>query len=151
MYDNTKLCSECGGECCKSLPGILFPEDVGEVTHSNIKRLLDTGRYTIDWWEGDPRYVRERRRPLMDRCMFVRPAVKGKEGETFDPAWSGNDCTFLTSSGCQLEPEKRPTGCKLLEPKSLGCRYRGKMKDSKREGALAWLKYQVMLDSFRRY
>ena len=147
MYDNAKLCSECGGECCLSLPGILFPTDLEEVTHVSIKKLLNTGRYTIDWWEGDPR---SNKHPRMYRCLFVRPSLKGKEGKTSDPAWSG-DCTFWTKTGCTLESEKRPTGCRLLEPQPNGeCQYRGKTKDSKREGALAWLEYQDLLESFIR-
>lgn len=148
MYDKPELCSNCGGYCCKSLPGIVFPSDLPEVTRESLEHLLYSNRYAIDWWDGDARLGKQRTQPLMSRVLFVRPALKGKEGRIFDPAWGGTDCTFLTSKGCQLESEKRPSGCKLLEPKKLGCRYHGKMNDSKREGALTWLKYQNLLEEF---
>ncbi|MBA7525328.1 hypothetical protein ES705_17479 [subsurface metagenome] len=107
---NEKLCEECGGKCCKKLPGGYSPEDIKRLFSAkslrlSVKKALETKRIAIDWWEDDP--------PL----YFLRPATKGKEGIIYDPSW-GDKCTFLMSDGCSLPKEERPEVCRKLEPKS---------------------------------
>jgi len=59
-YDAAPCCAECRGECCKRYPGAVWPQDVqllpGEQTMGDaLARILWTGGFTFDWWEGDPR------------------------------------------------------------------------------------------------
>ena len=107
-YQNKDICTKCGGRCCKYLPGGVSPADLTEVTKESLLRLLQTGKYAIDWWEGDyPEY-------------FIRPAIKNCSS-IFDPAWGG-ECVFLTDIGCELPPKERPYQCRMLEPVSEGKR-----------------------------
>ena len=81
-YQNKDICTKCGGGCCKQLPGGVSPADLTEVTKESLLKLLQTGKYAIDWWEGDyPEY-------------FIRPAIKNCSS-IFDPTWGG-ECVFLT-------------------------------------------------------
>jgi len=104
-YINNELCTRCGGKCCKRLPGITLPEDWGKesaIIQKQLIKAFKSKKYAIDWWEDD--------KPL----YFVRPATKGIN-KLYDPSWGG-ECIFLTPSGCELKPEKRPSGCINLEP-----------------------------------
>ena len=104
IYLNDKLCQECGGGCCKRLPGIAFPDDFTKPLLETLIKLFKSGKWVIDWWEADePGY-------------FIRPAIKNCS-KLFDPAWRG-ECIFLTPTGCELSPEKRPIQCRMLEPKA---------------------------------
>ena len=102
-YLNKKLCTKCGGQCCKHLPGGLYPEDLKKPFKESLIELFKSGKYAIDWLEADsPDY-------------FIRPAIKGVT-RLFDPSWGG-ECVFLTDSGCELLPKYRPYQCRMVEPK----------------------------------
>lgn len=136
---NAKICTECGGDCCKSMPGIMHPDDVGIVTKENILKLLKTGNYNIDWWEDNvPIY-------------YLRPATTLSIGRIRDPSWGGQ-CVFLTNKGCSFSEHKRPKGCLNLVPnpqyKEKGC------KDvdghTKYHHSRWWLDYQhIFVDIIR--
>jgi hypothetical protein len=143
MHDYPDICKACGGRCCQGMPGIAFPEDFGLPATEALKAAFASGQWAIDWWEGDPRPDQHQ----YCQVYFVRPAVKGKEGQLRDPSWGGA-CTFLTISGCSLEPEKRPRQCRELEPDmTFKCDSHGY---GKREAALAWVPYYDILDSIGR-
>jgi len=144
-YLNEEMCKKCQGRCCKFLPGAYFPEDFG-ITNSKefleiVHGLIKKGKYAIDWWEGYEDYK---------HGYFIRPATKGKEGIIFDPAWGGGEpCVFLTDNGCSLKLEDRPTGCRMLEPKS---EENGKCichSGSKKGAADAWWKYYLCFEEVR--
>jgi hypothetical protein len=142
MYENPELCKACGGECCRYLPGAAMPEDFGlpgEAT--SLLAALASGRWTIDWWEGDPRPGED----SLSHAYFVRPATKGNEGERYDPSWGGV-CTFLSTDGCELPPEARPALCRFLEPRADGnCIKHGV---TKQEASIAWLDWaDLLMDS----
>ena len=103
------LCTPCGGMCCKTLPGSASPSDFP--TEELRSEALSSGRWCIDWWEGDPREGKDE----VDTAQYMRPATKGKEGKLFDPSWGG-ECTFLTEKGCELTPDKRPAQCRAVVP-----------------------------------
>lgn len=145
MYDNPEICSKCGGQCCKGLPGAAFPEDFGLPDGSLLRWALETGRWCIDWWEGDPRPGKDE----LHRAYFVRPATKGREGVWFDASWGG-ECTFLTASGCSLLSENRPLNCRMLEPMGEGARCKCHLGDSPKErAAIAWLPYHRIFEEMR--
>lgn len=145
MYENKTICGECGGECCKHLPGACYPEDFGvPLDESRLAYALASGRYAIDWWEGDPRPDSHDLDDERDRTYFVRPATKGREGTRFDGSWGG-ECTFLGSEGCDLPEDARPLECKSLEPRIDG---KCVMHNSrgKQEAAILWLEFEHLLD-----
>jgi Fe-S-cluster containining protein len=101
----SNMCIGCGN-CCKRAPGIV---DSGDIKHKELIKMLDTGRYTIDYWEQDG---------TMDQTYFIRPAIKGHEGKLVHAGWGGA-CTFLTDKGCELPLEDRPANCRQLKPKTI--------------------------------
>ena len=141
-YLNEGICAACGGECCASMPGSSFPEDWEPDIEQNVRDAIESGKWAVDWWEGDPRVGSE----TIDRAYYVRPATKGNEGRIFDPAYRGA-CTFWDSEkGCMLPFEKRPKECRTIEPhrnsdECMSPNY------NKRTGAVAWLPYRAMFDS----
>jgi len=157
--ENQEMCASCDDSCCKRCPGICFPEDFGSNRTdviAAVKAALDSGRYCIDWWEGDPRYnsnYDEKGGRLPDRMSstnFIRPAEKGEEGRLRHPLWvCKNGCTFLLSTGCELSFEQRPLQCRALVPKedkecSMNDMY------SKQSAAIAWIPYHEWLNSLGR-
>lgn len=135
-FVNTKVCTECQGRCCKTVPGVCFPDDFDVSNGFNrLNEALESGRFCIDWWEGDPREGKDE----YERGYFVRPAIKGREGVLFNPTWGGT-CTFLTEQGCELDVKDRPKNCRMLEPREdENCVLHG--ENGKRGAAIAWLEY----------
>lgn len=100
-----QVCADCGGNCCKAMPGGVFPADVWGVDGPDwqrVRAMLESGNYAVDWWEGDPEQY------------YMRPAtVNG--GRVLDGSWGGA-CVLLTDDGCPLDEDERPTGCRILAP-----------------------------------
>lgn len=132
-------CTECGGACCKTLPGEVWPADVWADSGpdwTRIKEMIRSGRYSIDWWEAEvPSY-------------FLRPATKGSEGLVFQGAWTG-ECTFLTGTGCPLTESDRPTSCRVLVPSPPNCHttHGGHGKEAAKN---AWLPWSAKLERIGR-
>jgi len=144
MYDKPNICKECGGKCCKALPGANFPSDFGLPDTTALESALMRGLYTIDCWEGDPRT--EEHDEQIDHAYYVRPAVVGREGILVDYSWGGR-CTFLTGAGCSLEADKRPLNCQKLEPVDVNGKH-CMLHDNanKQAAAIAWLPYDKLLN-----
>jgi len=159
VYVNAKTCAECGGKCCQSMPGSTSPEDWGapnrvEMT-GRLTEALASGRYVIDWWEGDPRGP-EYKGEHLGQADYIRPAAVGGRGMR-DPAWGslfggGNPCVFwVKESGCSLFHDARPLECRKLEPKSSpggecdGHEAPG-FKHVKHENAVAWIPFHDVLE-----
>ena len=104
---DAKLCAECGGECCKHFPGILWPDQI-ELTTVGVMESIAAG-YVIDWWEGDIEDDGD-----LDQVYFIRPFVEGDRGPVH-ASWGGV-CGFLGDGGCTLARDQRPTLCLLLQP-----------------------------------
>jgi len=143
-YLNPNLCKECGGECCKQMPGIYSPEDFGtteETIEKNLTKALETKLLSIDWWEGDPR---ENICSIdkLRKAYFIRPATKDNKRGLFDPSWGG-ECVFLTENGCTLQSKDRPYECRMLEPKENECCIlHGK---DKRKLSIVWIPFNEMI------
>ena len=160
MFDNASLCSKCGGVCCKGTPGCCYPSDfklTGWVTGAHeyidarkLKEALLSGRYCIDWYEGDVRgmpYDNWEHPEHKGRCLYVRPATLGREGMLLDGGWS-HMCTFWSlAQGCELGSDERPYECRMLEPKD---RDKGESciahAFGRSKAALAWLPYEEVLN-----
>lgn len=137
--ESVTLCGPCGGACCKSMPGSAMPEDFGapnrDVMRERISAALASGRWAIDWYEGDPTDGDA------DSADYMRPATKGKEGRKRDGSWGGA-CTFHGPMGCALAFEARPWECRMLEPSA------GKtcaLSTGKSHVAIAWMPYADIL------
>jgi len=140
-HEAPTICGPCGGGCCKAYPGITSPTDFGapnrEVMLHRLTEAFRSGKWAIDWWEGDPRPEGERVGGYLSKAYFVRPHVRGEEGWLRDATYGGR-CTFHTDSGCTLEHNQRPTQCRTLVPAKDGmC----KQSVDKHELTLAWLPY----------
>lgn len=144
-YLMPEVCGPCGGKCCLNAPGAAFPKDFGlPRVKGRLRAALASGRWAIDWWEGDPRDdVLYSDDGYVDRGYFVRPATADRVGQLHDPSWGGR-CVFLDPDGCTLEPGDRPSGCRHLEPRE-GGQHCDKHDHSKLDAAIAWLPYHNLL------
>lgn len=146
--ENTKLCTKCGGSCCKQLGGSISPLEIGDVTEERIRELLDTGAVSIDWYEGDVFSHRGMSSPdgkEYDNMYFLR--MRNKDGDIIDPSFGG-ECMMLTDKGCRLQFNERPYGCRSLYPTinsdgGITC----VNAYDKAQSAIDWLPYEDILDS----
>ena len=136
-YLKPKMCAVCGGKCCKVMPGSASPEDFGEPLLERLTDAFKTGKWAVDWWEGDPTGADE-----VAQGFYVRPRVKDVDA-IYDPSWGG-ECIFLNKDGCELPPDNRPENCRMLEPKDYGkdCILHGA---GKREMAIKWMPYHDII------
>ena len=136
--ENTSLCSSCG-ECCKSIPGIVHPNELKEVTVESLSQMIKNG-YQFDYWEGNITG-----KPEHDEitAYYLRPQTKKSVGKMVDASWGG-ECVFLTETGCSKAFDQRPTQCRALKPAENGnCSY--EKKYSKIEVIKAWLPYNNVI------
>lgn len=138
--ENRKICQECKGRCCKNIPGIVSPKDLKLPKTYLLKKYIISGKYTIDYWIGDPRTNKNE----LEQVYFIRPSVKGKEGEIPNASWGG-ECTFLTVKGCILKINKRPLQCQMLKPHKYKCIIINKY--SKKNLIIQWIPYQNIIQN----
>jgi len=133
--EDRELCTACGGICCKRNPGVALPQDYGAHPRTIANKLI-TGRWIVDWWEGDPTDGKLEPGQI---AYFLRPAIKGFIDKLRYAGWGG-ECTFLTDEGCELELKDRPAECRWLVPadKIEDCLMIKKV--GKRNAAIEWLK-----------
>src|SRR5688572_3980526 len=116
--ENRAACAACGGKCCQRMPGSCYPFDMGETPEQiekSLREALASGKYAVDWWDGDPRDGFGWETPgYMDRCLYVRPATMMAGDRVYDASWGGMCVFFEIGKGCSLSFEKRPFGCKDL-------------------------------------
>jgi len=163
QFENKEICSKCGGQCCQHGAGGTYPEDFGSTDKeiiSAVRAAIDSGKYCLDWWEGDPRFdkpnseaTEEELKTRLSRAYFVRPRHTNAADRARDPSWGGV-CVFWSIRGCALPHEKRPAVCRALEPKigfPKACEshteYEGKSMFNKRVACLKWLPYNYLLES----
>ena len=138
---NPVICSSCEGVCCKNQPGVTAPRQWGDTTEEMVKNLTSafaSGRWAVDWWEGDTESGGD-----LNDVYFVRPHAVGYYQDTlFHGAGHDRQCNFLGKTGCELTPEARPDGCLQLvpTPSHKNCLPEG--APSKREYAVMWRTYQ---------
>lgn len=145
------VCRKCGGDCCKTMGCEISPGDVikwkGEISEQTIIELLNTGYISIDWWEGDPRPIRDIPYDELDTCdyrdgHYLR--MRHINGRAIDPSYGGI-CVALTKHGCKLSLDQRPYGGRALVPNVLSP---GHCTSGwgKREAAIAWLPWNDLLE-----
>jgi Fe-S-cluster containining protein len=97
VIEDSKLCTACGGHCCKSFPGGTTPEDWGAPDMTAMRERLIRALSGGEW--------------VVDRASYVRPSVTGGKGPT---RWGR--CVFLKNAGCRLSYAERPFGCRDFKP-----------------------------------
>lgn len=96
LNENKEQCRLCGGACCKKVPGLFFPEDIGNDKETIISKLLEMME------RNEIKLVTE------FGGIVVRPEQKAKDNFGRGP------CMWHTSNGC-VAPIK-PTQCSALVP-----------------------------------
>lgn len=128
-YKATRVCKLCKGWCCSFYGCHYSPYDFPEISFDALKKEIEKGKISIDWWEAEPREYFLRARHIGE------PVVCG--------SWGGI-CVNLTDTGCSLSWEERPLGGKALKPgKSL--RDECKTSYSKETCKNEWQKHAAVL------
>lgn len=142
LVENKRICAECKGQCCKGFGCHAAPSDVfkgEEPTVEALRAYMATKNFTIDHWEGDPRF--EQDIDELDRVFFIR-ARNRNEGYV-SHFMSFGPCALLTSKGCKLSFEERPTGGKSLVPSE---DHHCKVTYSKEQCCIDWIPYQSIIE-----
>lgn len=139
MPENKELCKKCGGICCKRMSGMYAPSDFKEVTIDAMIKSLNTGIYSLDWWEGDPRKDISEEDELT-QTYYIRP--RHIDSSIVDPSWGGT-CIHLTEYGCKLQYINRPENCRDLIPNIDNTKCHG--PKTKSERVIEWIPYQDIL------
>lgn len=106
VYEATKQCAKCKGQCCKHVPGHYSPADFKDLSFDGLKAEIEKGNIAIDWWEETP------------RSYYLRARQLGED--IVHGSWGGI-CVNLAPWGCRLSWEERPLGCKSLKPAKRKC------------------------------
>ena len=107
--ENLEICSKCKGKCCKGMGCHYSPDDFKEISYEILKKKIEEGNISIDWWEGNP-FNDDRN---ISRAFFLR--VRNENSPIVDPSWGGR-CKLLTDKGCSLPYKDRPKGGRDLIP-----------------------------------
>jgi Fe-S-cluster containining protein len=138
--ENSFICQKCGGACCKSLPGMMFPEDVLALADTTdmaaALAYAFANQFVVDWWEGDVTKPGQ----LGGVTYFIRPRAKNDDRPVRNSSWGGT-CVFLGQNGCVKVYAQRPRVCRELSPRPGGSD-KCMPGAGKYEAALAWVPYQ---------
>lgn len=112
-YINYEMCKKCGGACCKETGCIYLPTDFESLTFKSLVKLLDQGNISI---AGEP-YSN-----LFGNAWSYLPylRVRNINSKIVDLVTTGQPCKLLTSNGCSLSEQDRPTLGLLLKPTVIG-------------------------------
>jgi hypothetical protein len=140
------ICARCGGDCCKTLPGIEWPERFlnSPDPAAALADLLLSGQWVLATHYGIP-YAPENPPPdeiRFKKIYYPRPATVEESGKGPLALDAVGSCCLLGAEGCGLEFNDRPRLCQELVPDSSGdCL----APVNKGNAALAWLPYQVII------
>ena len=111
--ENKPICFACGGACCKQLPGIVHPRDIGKVTVKKLLKLIKEG-YQFDYWEGNLTGLPEHSGMTF---YYLRPMTIKSAGKPVDASWGGQCVFWREKTGCTKSWDERPRQCRALKPK----------------------------------
>lgn len=105
---NSRICSECGGECCKRCGCQYSPDDFKDISFEGLKRELEKGYISIDYVDGEV---------ILQSFGVYILRVRNQDSPIVDTGFRNKGpCILLTEKGCKLSYKKRPSGGKLLIP-----------------------------------
>ena len=112
--DVCRLCSEKGFTCCECLPCYFSPTDIKDLSYEGLKKFIDTGLISIDWYDGEPDNEYEE---LQEERQFYFLRMRGKFGKIVHPAAILTECILYNKeSGCPLKFEYRAKCARDLIP-----------------------------------
>ncbi len=116
-YINLEVCAECGGRCCKSMGCQFSPQDFKDLSFDGLRKEIDKGYISIDWWEGNPFGYSDSRNIQRGYYLRIRNLSRHStdKASIVDPSYGGK-CCLLTDTGCPFTFEQRPMGAKMLMP-----------------------------------
>jgi Fe-S-cluster containining protein len=143
------LCAECGGQCCRTRPGLEAPERFLSAPEpaAALAEALASGDWVlaehvgVPWVDGVEPPEAERRRLI----RYPRPATLAERAEGA-PSDALAPCTYLGAEGCRLAFEARPRMCRAVVP-TPGFECEGDW--GRLEAALAWLPHQAWVERAR--
>jgi len=138
------LCGPCGGECCRTRPGLESPERflaaprpaealVGAIASGDWVVVRQFG---VPWADGVPPPEELRWKEI--RCLRPATVAERAAGRALDGG-EPSPCVFLGEGGCRLSFEARPRMCQALVPSAGGaCEASWDRGDAARD----WLPWQ---------
>lgn len=143
IYEPTSECVTCKGDCCKRMPGCVFPEDCGPDIEATVRGMLDSGKYIIDYWEGS--FYPDDPEGFVSYYIRPRTVIERDKDWIISGSWGGR-CIMLTDTGCELPFDKRPLNCRMLKPRL----HRGDLcvvKGTPKQDCIhAWREHNAMLE-----
>ena len=144
--EHQTLCALCGGQCCRTRPGIESPERFLALPDpvAALAELFMQRSWTFETHYGVP-YTPGITAPEPDRIIrYPRPTTIAEQSSDSIPPGTSDDCVYLTRTGCMLSFADRPRMCRELEPDSY---FECESPWGRREAALAWLPYQSIMQA----
>lgn len=118
--ESVTTCSACGGDCCRTRPGIESPERFLAAANpvAELARLLASGHWVLDTHYGVPYDPAKGEKGDPDRIIhYPRPATRQEHASRSLRVVPGaGECVLLEDQGCTLPFAERPRACQALEP-----------------------------------
>ena len=144
INENTEVCKNCGGRCCKKSGCDYWPSDLPDKTYKGILKFLENGKVSI---VAMMNFKRINEKLCNFPFLYLRERNTGRD--VVDLLSMKTPCSNLTEHGCSYTYEERPSGGKNLTPSKDGLCY---PKEDNFQKVLEWSPYQKQLEKIvKRY
>ena len=144
INENTEVCKNCGGRCCKKSGCDYWPSDLPDKTYKGILKFLENGKVSI---VAMMNFKRINGKLCNFPFLYLRERNIGRD--VVDLLSMKTPCSNLTEHGCSYTYEERPSGGKNLTPSKDGLCY---PKEDSLQKVLEWSPYQKQLEKIvKRY
>lgn len=144
INENTEVCKNCGGRCCKKSGCDYWPSDLPDKTYKGILKFLENGKISI---VAMMNFKRINGKLCNFPFLYLRERNTGRD--IVDLLSMKTPCSNLTEHGCSYTYEERPSGGKNLTPSKDGLCY---PKEDNLQKVLEWSPYQKQLEKIvKRY
>lgn len=144
INENTEVCKNCGGRCCKKSGCDYWPSDLPDKTYKGILKFLENGKISI---VAMMNFKRINGKLCNFPFLYLRERNTGRD--VVDLLSMKTPCSNLTEHGCSYTYEERPSGGKNLTPSKDGLCY---PKEDNLQKVLEWSPYQKQLEKIvKRY
>ena len=144
INENTEVCKNCGGRCCKKSGCDYWPSDLPDKTYKGILKFLENGKVSI---VAMMNFKRINGKLCNFPFLYLRERNTGRD--VVDLLSMKTPCSNLTEHGCSYTYEERPSGGKNLTPSKDGLCY---TKEDNLQKVLEWSPYQKQLEKIvKRY
>lgn len=136
---NPKICSQCGGACCKRCGCHYSPDDFEEISFEYLKTKIEKGYISIEYIDAEM---------ILQATGVYILRIRNQDAPIVDNTLRRTPCILLTESGCKLDYDNRPAGGKLLVPHPNGkCQQNYHIEDCCHE----WRPHQKVLHALAQY